>query len=226
MSEGPTSASKRGPWREVRWLVDGHNDNRKRTINASWLVVVDETMWAWTGQGMPHLSFVKRKPEPLGAEVKNLCDGLSGVMLFLELQEGKIKMARSKWCNKYKATTACTVRLAEGAGLSEKGVREEDLASRLLVGDSRFAGHATASALWNELRVHFVGNVKTAHSGFPIEQLRWDLMNTERGTHVVYQLQGENEFAVGWNDHHFKTFVATGGGLSTAGSMAKKKTAK
>ena len=47
-------------------------------------------MWAWTGQGMPHLSYVPRKPEPLGAEVKNLCDGISGVMLYLELQEGKV----------------------------------------------------------------------------------------------------------------------------------------
>ena len=76
-------------------------------------------MWAWTGQGMPHLSYVPRKPEPLGAEVKNLCDGISGVMLYLELQEGKVRMANQKFCNKYKATTATTVRLAEGAGLSE-----------------------------------------------------------------------------------------------------------
>jgi hypothetical protein len=48
-------------------------------VTSSWLVVVDETTWAWTGQGTPHLSFVERKPEPLGAEVKSLCDGLSGV---------------------------------------------------------------------------------------------------------------------------------------------------
>ena len=48
---------------------------------------------------MPHLSSVPRKPEPLGAEIKNLCDGESGVMLHIEIQEGKVKMARKKYCD-------------------------------------------------------------------------------------------------------------------------------
>ena len=222
ISEGPNSAGKNDPWREVRWLVRGYNANRRATIIASWLIVVDETMWAWTGQGMPHLSFVKRKPEPLGAEVKNLCDGLSGVMLYLELQEGKTRMANKKFCDEEKATTACTVRLAWGAGLSELDLREEEKIMRLLVGDSWFAGHATAKALWEKLGMLFIGNVKTAHSGYPIQQLRWDLAKTERGDHVVYKLKDEHEYAVGWNDHHFKTFVATGG-TTDLGLNAKRK---
>jgi hypothetical protein len=223
LSEGPADARASDPWREVRWLVDGYNANRKATVTASWLVVVDETMWAWTGQGMPHLSFVKRKPEPLGAEVKNLCDGLSGVMLYLELQEGKTRMAAKKYCDEYKATTATTLRLADFAGLGEQHLREEDKVQRLLVGDSWFAGYATAKALMDELGVHFVGNVKTAHRGYPIDQLRWDLSKTQRGDHVVYKLEGEEHmYAVGWNDHHFKTFVATGG-TSAAGITAKRK---
>ena len=223
LAEGPTTARASDPWREVRWLVDGHNANRKATVTASWLVVVDETMWAWTGQGMPHLSFVKRKPEPLGAEVKNLCDGLSGVMLYLELQEGKTRMAAKQCCDEEKATTACTLRLADFAGLGELHLREEEKVQRLLVGDSWFAGCATAKALLEKLGVHFVGNVKTAHSGFPIDQLRWDLSKTERGDHVVYKMEGEEHMcAVGWNDHHFKTFITTGS-VSTAGTNAKRK---
>ena len=222
LSEGPENASTSDPWREVRWLIKGHNANRKATIKPSWLVVVDETMWAWTGQGMPHLSTVPRKPEPLGAEVKNLCDGLSGVMLFLELQEGKIRMANKKFCDLYKATTANTLRLAEGAGLMELGLREEDKVARLLVGDSWFASTETATALMKELGVHFVGNVKTATRGFPIEQLRWGLSSTQRGDHVVCKLEGEDMWAVGWNDHHFKTFVVSGGATS-GGINAKRK---
>ena len=222
ISEGPEDASNSDPWREVRWLVKGHNKNRKATVVPSWLVVVDETIWAWTGQGMPHLSFVKRKPEPLGAEVKNLCDGVSGVMLHLEIQEGKTRMAAKKYCQKYKATTACTVRLCDLGGLSEKNLREEDKVARMLVGDSWFASHETAVALREELGVHFVGNVKTATRGYPIQQLRWDLSHTSRGDHVVYKLEGEEEYAVGWNDHHFKTFVATGG-TTSAGADAKRK---
>ena len=59
--------------------------------------------------------------------------------------------------------------------------------------------------------------------GFPIDQLRWDLSKTERGDHVVYKMEGEeNIHAVGWNDHHFKTFITTGS-VSTAGTDAKRK---
>jgi hypothetical protein len=105
LSEGPENASTSDAWREVRWLIKGHNKNRKATIKTSWLVVVDGATWAWTGQGMPHLSTVPHKPEPLGTEAKNLCDGLSGVMLFLELQEGKTRMANQKFCDLHKATT-------------------------------------------------------------------------------------------------------------------------
>jgi hypothetical protein len=148
LAEGPKGATDRGPWGEIRWLVHGYNLNRKKTVEPSWLVVVDETMWAWAGQqGMPHLSFVRRKPEPLGAEVKNLCCGESGVMLNLELQEGKVKMARGKFCAEHKATTACTLRLAYKGGLDETGMREDGKVKRVLVGDSWFASEETAKAL-------------------------------------------------------------------------------
>ena len=43
---------------------------------------------------IPWLSFVERKPEPLGAEVKVLADGNSGCFLNLELQEGAEAHAR------------------------------------------------------------------------------------------------------------------------------------
>jgi hypothetical protein len=72
-SEGPKGVTDEGPWGTSRWLVKGHNDNRKKALKPSWLVAVDEATWAWTGQGMPHLSSVPREPEPLGAEIKNLC---------------------------------------------------------------------------------------------------------------------------------------------------------
>ena len=35
--------------------------------------------------------FVSRKPEPLGIELKNACDGCSGVMLSLEIQDNKVR---------------------------------------------------------------------------------------------------------------------------------------
>ena len=38
---------------------------------------------------LPNISYVLRKPEPLGTEFKNVVDGMTGNMLWLELQEGK-----------------------------------------------------------------------------------------------------------------------------------------
>lgn len=46
---------------------------------------------------MPHSSFVPRKPEPIGCEIKSLADGESGVLLFLEIEEGKDAMSRKQY---------------------------------------------------------------------------------------------------------------------------------
>ena len=35
-----------------------------------------------------------RKPKPLGTEFKNIVDGLTGVMLWLEIQEGKDRLRK------------------------------------------------------------------------------------------------------------------------------------
>ena len=42
--------------------------------------------------GLPNISFIKRKPEPLGTEFKNIVDGLTVQILWLEIQEGKDRM--------------------------------------------------------------------------------------------------------------------------------------
>ena len=46
-------------------------------------LTVDESMIPWKGNSggagsAPHLSFVKRKPEPLGVEIKTVCDCTTG----------------------------------------------------------------------------------------------------------------------------------------------------
>ena len=42
--------------------------------------------------GLPHISFIYRKPKPIGTEFKAVCDATTGVMTFLEIQEGKNAM--------------------------------------------------------------------------------------------------------------------------------------
>jgi hypothetical protein len=48
--------------------------------------------------GMQHITKIPRKPEPVGAEIKDMCDGVSGIMLWLELMEGKLVMATKRFC--------------------------------------------------------------------------------------------------------------------------------
>ena len=42
-----------------------------------------------TPEGIPHLSKIIRKPEGIGAEYKDVADALTGLMLFIEIQEGR-----------------------------------------------------------------------------------------------------------------------------------------
>jgi Transposase IS4 len=100
-----TDRSQQGvdPWCIIRPLITDFNKNRERNIVDSGFVVVDESMSAFRprrsvagkcdchpGKGLPHLSFIERKPgnisktltvfhiltvlltEPLGTELKNV----------------------------------------------------------------------------------------------------------------------------------------------------------
>jgi hypothetical protein len=59
----------------IKSLIDGLNNNRARSLAASFCKVYDESMSAWrprktkTG-GLPFLSYILRKPKPIGTEFK------------------------------------------------------------------------------------------------------------------------------------------------------------
>jgi hypothetical protein len=212
------------PWAQFRWLVDGFNNVRQRELQCSGRLNPDESMFAWKGKsgvgGIPHLSFIKRKPKPLGLENKCVCDGETGVMLFMEIQEGALRMARKKYQSAHQATTACTLRLVEGC----VGTPPCDDMQVTAYIDSWFCSYATAKALHDIFRVDVIGCVKTAHAKFPIGPARWILSTMERGQHLVFHLDEPDEqmWAVGWQDIHYKTYLATCG-TSLAGLPAKKK---
>ena len=37
-------------------------------------LTIDETVLAFTGNGLPHTTYIARKPKDTGAELKSLCD--------------------------------------------------------------------------------------------------------------------------------------------------------
>lgn len=104
-------------WWPIRGGVDGFNQNRQRTVTKSRALCIDESMSGYQPRasklgGLPHLSFIKRKPRPLGTEFKCAADGASGVMLWLEIQEGKAKMKGKALVGSLGANAACAMRIA------------------------------------------------------------------------------------------------------------------
>ena len=70
-------------WYKIDRWVKGLNDNRSKFVAASIRKVLDESMSQWkprttdTGR-LPHLSFVLRKPRPLGTEFKTVACAETG----------------------------------------------------------------------------------------------------------------------------------------------------
>ena len=81
-------------WSEIQKAVEGFNKKRKIYVSASAMKVLDEMMCAWcprktkTG-GLPHLSFILRKPKPLGKSCGHLIFWLtqtySHFLIFLQV---------------------------------------------------------------------------------------------------------------------------------------------
>ena len=149
------------PWARVRPLIDSFNSHMANIFVPGYMLVVDESMCAWRGLGLPHLSFVPRKPEPLGVENKTTADALSKVVIYIEPCEGKERTQRKEFEDRYGHTVATTLRLTKNWARS----------GRVVAGDSWFASVATAVAMKRELDLYFFGIVKTAHSGFPKDEL-------------------------------------------------------
>ena len=64
-------------------------------------------------EGMPHKTKIARKPEGVGAEMKSLCDGSSGVLLRLDIMEGNQRQATKEFHGEYSEGTAVTLRLTK-----------------------------------------------------------------------------------------------------------------
>ena len=85
----------------------------------SFIKILDESMCVWRprqtkyGQ-LPNISYIIRKPEPLGTEFKTICCPLTGIITFIEIQRGKDGMKNMRLQKDFGATVACLIRCAEG----------------------------------------------------------------------------------------------------------------
>jgi hypothetical protein len=89
-------------WWRIQQAITTFNKTRKDLIQTSELQTIDETMSAFCPQttktgDLPHLSFVARKPEPLGTEFKSAACPLLKVMTYLEICQGKNDSEKAKY---------------------------------------------------------------------------------------------------------------------------------
>ena len=167
------------PWFMIRGLVNAYNYVRSLWVAASIVKILDESMSAWrprttkTG-GLPHISWIQRKPEPLGTEFKTVACSKTGMMLHLEIQEGKDAMGKKEYSSEFGGTAACTFRLVDSskhAGEKWKSRKEAkaDDKPEFFKGDSWFTSVVVAE--WMAQQGHaYIGAVKTSHKLFPREQ--------------------------------------------------------
>ena len=174
----PAEEDNYDPWYPIAALAEDLSLNRHRTICTSNIKTMDESMSGWKPRknklgGLPNISFILRKPCPLGTEFKDTCDGETSIMLYLEIQRGRVEMPIRYPENRlHGATAACTLRqVLNTMKCGQKETDEGIAVSRdTFYGDSWFAS-VKAATLVKQAGHEFVGPVKTSHKNFPKTQL-------------------------------------------------------
>jgi len=139
------SMKETDPWYKFSTAIDEFNTIRRTLLRFSRWKVADESMSAWRPRttalgGLPNISFVVRKPEPLGTEFKTSACPVTGVMTMMEIQRGKEGMKEKRYNRELGATTGCTLRLLEDSIPAD----EQDQAHGIR-GDAWFGSVRTAS---------------------------------------------------------------------------------
>ena len=154
-------------WWRVGYLVHGFNQNRQSTVASSRIKTLDESMSAYRPQtrkngNLPNISFILRKPKPLGTELKTVASTASnGPIIWAEIQEGKNGMKNKTHFSTHCATYSCAMRLAKGT--KDCGQKHDAHIKNLFYGDSWFASLKTAVAVSEDVGGEFLGPIKTSH---------------------------------------------------------------
>ena len=200
------------PWWQIVKAFEDFNDNRKRTIAASSLKTLDELISAYCPQttktgNIPHLSYIIRKPEPLGTEFKNVVDTKSGICTNIRLCRKKTDKAGD---NPYEhithlKTAQATLHLMKGTkrdGSMDYGsyITNFGATPDTYLGDAWFASVDLAYHAKHNLGVNFIGIVKTNSSRYPKKFLIETMATWPGGSHLLLQteIEGVRLYALGY----------------------------
>jgi hypothetical protein len=174
-------------------------------LNTQWITVflhgtiitVDATMFSWVGQcGDLHLTFLPRKPHPLGWILKTYACAVLHVYIFLKLVQCKDNMSGLEFVAEHKATTGCTLQL----------VKEWLNTGRIIVEDSWY-GYVRTVNQFMKHGLYAVVTIKTCCSGFYRAELlaklyeRFSFAASKKRVPVEVRGQEVDMLAAGWIDN-------------------------
>ena len=197
------------PWWPIRSFILSFNERRVKHVKPGHTIVC---MSAWKGSdgkyktnGCPHKTKIVRKPEGVGCELKSAADGMSGIILQLELMEGSEAQSKKPGHAEYGESTSQLLRLcAPWRGTA-----------RTIIADSAFSSVKSLLALLDQ-GLYFMGMVKTATKEYPRKQLLQWASGTgtgptpNRGSHKLLQSiapDGSKIIACVWVDKKPKTII-------------------
>jgi hypothetical protein len=218
--------------------VKEFNNNRFCLVKGAKVKAIDESMCAYcpritsTG-GLPKISFIKRKPEPLGlyrcfdffcflveTSIIFIFTFLSHKVLNSRLQLVQKLVACFTWnfrgvkleCQLHN-TAACTLHLAKGC------IHPEDDRCHTLQGDAWFGSVKAAAALGRK-RIRAVLQVKNKKGFFPKDYIEKVLEDAPGGVHIVLTGTAPNSIELIALGYRYSTkttlfFVATANAGST-----------
>lgn len=170
------------------------------------MIVVDETMLKnCNADNADCLTYIPRKPQPLGHQLWTVVDCESGCLVNYELNEGKEVTRERKWFAEYGATTATTLRVTQPFHRSW----------RVIFIDSWFQSIKTAIMLFT-FGLYSCGIVKTNHKNYPRNELEEQCPQVGGGLSAAHASiesdAGPFTLLAGqWRStsHHKVTFLAT-----------------
>ena len=183
------------PWWQIVGVFDSQTRNRKRTLAISIVKVLDESMSAFRPQvhktgNVPHLSFVKRKPEPLGTELKIvMCTCL---MIFIGMFLCR-KKGDDGGSNEYEeVTTMKTARVSltlMGQAMIDRSAETGNDVNRsaspeVFLGDAWFSSVELVVLTKKIHNSNYIGVVKTNSSKYPKNFLADVMSDWPGGSHL------------------------------------------
>jgi hypothetical protein len=158
------------PYLPIRSFLDAFNARRAWVVTPGKTIVVDECMCSWKGEesvvrheSVVHITKIQRKPKGVGIEMKSAADGETGILLKLEIQEGKLRPGMPK-----KHFEGPPFNLPFHVAVLLRLVLAYFMSGRHVVADAAFSSVLSA---WELLKrgLWFSGIVKTCSKRFPVD---------------------------------------------------------